>query len=137
MKRLIFILIWLIPNVGQEKIYDITVTIPEKVSDIETLELAIPIATVYHAVESQTDNTPLITASGAKINPDNPQKFIAISQDLLEYFKFGDTVIITGGPRDSVWIVEDVMNKKWNMRLDFLVKAPEMGVYRNLKIKKI
>ena len=29
-------------------------------------------ATVYHAVEGQTDNTPLITASGKKINPNNP-----------------------------------------------------------------
>ena len=29
-------------------------------------------ATIYHAVEGQTDSTPLITASGKHIDPNNP-----------------------------------------------------------------
>jgi len=41
-------------------------------------------ATVYHAVEGQTDSTPLITASGKKINANNPasHRWIAVSRDL-------------------------------------------------------
>ncbi|MHA2377272.1 MAG: hypothetical protein ACXAB9_14010, partial [Candidatus Thorarchaeota archaeon] len=29
-------------------------------------------ATIYHAVEGQTDSTPFVTASGKHINPNNP-----------------------------------------------------------------
>ena len=41
-------------------------------------------ATIYHAVPGQTDDTPFVTASNSKINPENPQghRWIAVSRDL-------------------------------------------------------
>lgn len=92
--------------------------------------------TVYHAVESQTDDTPLITASGKRINSNNPQKFLAISWDLKEHFKFGDTVIVSNGPKDSIWVVEDLMNKRWKMKVDFLMPTHVYTKYEKVKIKK-
>lgn len=82
-------------------------------------------ATAYHPVKEQTDNMPLITADGSRINPLNPKehKWIGISQDLLKYFNYGDTVLVrnAGKEFDGVWIIHDCMNKKWKKRIDFLV----------------
>lgn len=74
--------------------------------------------TVYWAVPSQTNSDPSITAFGYRIkDPNNPPNYIAISRDLLEYFKPGDTLTLRG----EKWIVADLMNKRWTRKIDFLV----------------
>lgn len=83
-------------------------------------------ATVYHPTAAQTDDTPLITASNARINPDDPlsQRFIALSRDLEERFelKFGDKLYIqNAGPYDGCWIFQDRMHYRWENRIDFLI----------------
>lgn len=99
-------------------------------------------ATIYHAVEGQTDSTPLITASGKHINPKNPagHRWIAVSRDLEEIgFVFGEKVLVTGAEHmDGVYVVEDRMNRRWTKRIDFLVnESMKGGKWRGVKIKLI
>ena len=99
-------------------------------------------ATIYHAVEGQTDSTPLITASGKHINPNNPagHKWFAVSRDLeILGFVFGEKVLVTGAEQmDGVYVVEDRMNRRWTKRIDFLVnETMKGGRRRGVKIKLI
>jgi len=96
-------------------------------------------ATVYHPVPNQTDSTPFITASGAHIDPDDPQghRWIAVSRDLEDFgFVFGAKVRVSGaGKLDGIWTVEDRMNKRYTKRIDFLVnKDMTGGKWNNVKI---
>ena len=83
-------------------------------------------ATIYHAVEEQTDSTPNITASGYEINMKDPlsDRIIAVSWDLENEYKFkmGDMVHINGtGVLDGIWFVRDRMNPRFRKRIDILV----------------
>jgi 3D (Asp-Asp-Asp) domain-containing protein len=96
-------------------------------------------ATIYHAVPSQTDSTPFITASNKHINKENPQghRWIAVSRDLEPLgFIFGAIVCVEGaGEMDGLWRVEDRMNKRWTRRIDFLVNQNmASGKWENVKI---
>jgi hypothetical protein len=88
-------------------------------------------ATIYHAVEEQTDDTPLITASLQKINPDNPlgHRWIAVSRDLEAIgYTFGTKVCVMGTDIfDGDWTVQDRMNSRWSCRIDFLVNTDVKG----------
>src|ERR1044072_3273090 len=61
--------------------------------------------TVYNPEKRQCDNTPLVTASNAKIDVSKLQKqevrWLALSRNMLKrwngYFNYGDTVQITAG----------------------------------------
>ena len=92
---------------------------------------AIVTATIYHAVPSQTDSTPLITASNKKINADNPQghKWIAVSRDLEALgYTFGTKVcVMNAGEMYGIWTVQDRMNKRFTKRIDFLVNEDMTG----------
>jgi len=100
-------------------------------------------ATIYHAVEAQTDSTPDITASGYKINMEDPlsDRIIAVSRDLesIYGFKMGDMVRVQGtGILDGTWFIRDRMNKRWKKRIDFLVpQAVKGGKWENVKITHI
>ena len=103
------------------------------------LKILLVTATIYHAVPEQTDSTPFITASGAHINPEDPQghRWIAVSRDLEEQgMTFGVKVYITGaGDLDGIWTVQDRMNKRWKNRIDFLVcKTIKGGKWENVKV---
>ena len=95
-------------------------------------------ATIYHAVEEQTDSTPDITASGYKINMEDPlsDRIIAVSWDLenIYGFKMGDMVYIKGTPYlDGIWFVRDRMHKRWKKRIDFLVpESIKAGKWENV-----
>ncbi len=97
-------------------------------------------ATIYHAVEEQTDSTPNITASGYKINMADPlsDRIIAVSWDLENVygFKMGDMVYVSGtGVLDGIWFVRDRMNKRFRKRIDFLVpQAMKGGKWENVLI---
>lgn len=89
-------------------------------------------ATCFNAVETQTDDTPLTTAFGFKIDVAHPfkHKYIAVSRDLLTHFSAGDTVLVSGTfVYDGIWIVADKMNKKYCNRIDFLVP---LGSYQHV-----
>ena len=83
-------------------------------------------ATMYHPVEAQCDDTPLITADGSKICPISVSdwNWIAVSQDLLYknggFLNYGDKVYIKGTHRDGVYTVRDCMNKRKTYQIDIL-----------------
>ena len=80
--------------------------------------------TTYTPSVEETDSTPLITASGFKINPANPKRhrIIAVSRDLKKKYKFGKKVRITGiGKLSGTYTIRDVMNKRYKKRVDILI----------------
>lgn len=95
-------------------------------------------ATVYNAVPDQTDSDPLITASLKQIDPNNPQRWIAVSRDLEELgITLGSRVCIdNAGEMSGEWVVEDRMNRRWRRRIDFLVHdSIRLGKWTNVKIR--
>lgn len=84
--------------------------------------------TTYTTILKETDSTPLITASGLKLDSLNPKKHrvIAISRDLKKLFAFGDKVMITNaGIYNGIWYIHDLMHKKWKNRIDILINPGE------------
>ena len=92
--------------------------------------------TTYTPTAEECDSTPLITASGFKINEGNPRRhrIIAVSRDLKRKYKFGTKLRIKGaGKYDGTYIVRDVMNKRYTKRIDILVGKKD----KQTKLKKI
>jgi len=90
----------------------------------------------YRADTAETDSTPLITASGFKLDSLNPKKHrvIAISRDLKALFAFGDKVKLTNaGKFNGVWIIHDVMNKRYKNKIDILINPGD----RQLSLKGV
>jgi 3D (Asp-Asp-Asp) domain-containing protein len=83
-------------------------------------------ATMYHPVEAQCDDTPLITADGSKINPYKVSEWnwVAVSPDLLKknggVFNYGDQIYISGTHRDGIYTIHDCMNKRKTNQIDIL-----------------
>ena len=83
-------------------------------------------ATMYHPVEAQCDDTPLITADGSRICPINVSdwNWIAVSQDLLKknggIFDYGDQVYVKGTHKDGIYTIHDCMNKRKKNQIDIL-----------------
>lgn len=78
----------------------------------------------YNAVEEQTDDTPLITASNEMIH----KGVIALSRDLEEEygFKFGDQIFIKElkGP----FIFKDRMNKRFKRSVDIYSECEKEAI---------
>ena len=92
--------------------------------EINGIEPDIVSVTTYSPTIEQTDSTPLVTASGYKINPANPkrQRIVAVSRDLKKKYKFGKKVRITGiGKLSGTYTIRDVMNKRFKKRVDILI----------------
>ena len=86
------------------------------------------VATVYHAVETQTDSTPLITASGYVISdPYNPPNIAAVPRNLIYdgTVSYGDLVEVECGGCEiqGVYQIQDIMNERYNgsSMIDLLV----------------
>jgi 3D (Asp-Asp-Asp) domain-containing protein len=97
--------------------------------------------TTYSPTVEQTDSTPLITASGFKINEKNPRRhrIVAVSRDLKRKYKFGTKLHIKGaGKYDGTYTVRDVMNKRYTKRIDILVgKKDKQTKVKKVKVYKI
>jgi len=117
----------------------------EEVADIMIEKKHIPYdlvtVTTYTVSKGETDSTPLITASGYKLDSLNPkkQKVIAISRDLKRKYKFGQKVRVKGaGKLDGVYTVRDLMAKRWTKKIDILINPDESGTkIRRVKIYNI
>ena len=85
--------------------------------------------TTYTTDPSETDEEPLITASGFKVDSLNPRrhKIIAVSRDLKKRYPFGSKVKIKGlGKKyDGVYKVEDVMHSRWRKKIDILINKKD------------
>jgi 3D (Asp-Asp-Asp) domain-containing protein len=97
--------------------------------------------TTYTASTNETDSTPLITASGFKLDSLNPAKhrIIAVSRDLKSKWKFGTRVkILNAGIYNGVYQVLDVMNKRFKSRIDILINSNDQHTkLENIKILKL
>ncbi|MBB6610754.1 hypothetical protein H7F15_06870 [Pontibacter sp. Tf4] len=115
-------------------------TLPE----INSLEVS---ASVYFPEPHQTDNTPFITADGSRINRKDPaaHRWIAVSRDLHTRWggdlAFGDSLWVTGisDELDGLYIVRDVMNRRFRKQVDILVgrKDKIMGYWDDVQIEKL
>ena len=97
-------------------------------------------ATVYNAVEEQTNSDPSHTASMFKLDLSNPYKhrIIAVSRDLLIEFPMGTKVRITGTKYDGIYTVRDKMNKRYKNRIDILINIDmRIGNWKNATITKL
>jgi 3D (Asp-Asp-Asp) domain-containing protein len=116
------------------------VKIASTFSTVKSLALTVTLTT-YTVDPSQTDNTPLITASGFKLDNLNPRRHrvIAISRDLKARFKFGSRVRITNAGRfNGVYVVRDLMNKRFRRKIDILINPEDKHTkLTNVIINKI
>lgn len=107
----------------------------------ESYEVMEVTATTYTPSVRETDSTPLITASGFKINPKNPKRhrIIAVSRDLKRKYKFGTRVKVSGaGKYSGEYVVRDVMNKRYKKRIDILIgRKDKQTKFKNVKIRKV
>ena len=105
-------------------------------------EVYVVTATVYHAVEGQCDNSPLVTASGAKIKSAESayeHRYLAVSRDLLDVFPYGTIVEVSGcGELDGIYCVVDTMAKRFKGYVDILIN-PDMrgGKWQGVRIRKV
>jgi 3D (Asp-Asp-Asp) domain-containing protein len=112
----------------------------EKKIEMEIKDVIPDIVTVttYSPTVEQTDSTPLITASGFKINPNNPkkQRIVAVSRDLKKKYKFGKKIRITGiGKLSGTYTIRDVMNKRYKKRVDILIGEDDKQTsFKNAKL---
>ena len=113
----------------------------EIAKEIEGVVPDIVTVTTYTPSVEETDSTPLITASGFKINPKNPKRhrIIAVSRDLKKKYKFGKKVRITGiGKYSGTYTVRDVMNKRYRKRIDILIGTKDKQTkFKKAKLYKI
>ncbi len=102
-------------------------------------------ATVYNPVEGQTDDSPLATADGSKIDLKKLKKkrikWIAVSRDLLKDYEYGAKVKITCTSYPSIngtYEVHDTMNKRFSNRIDILsAEKDSVGLYKEVKIETV
>lgn len=93
--------------------------------------------TYYQPVKAQCNNEPLVTADGSKINLHHLKqgriRWCAISRDLLWLFPKNrpKRIYIDGF---GIYQVRDIMNKRWNHRVDILIHPKDS---RRIKLEKI
>lgn len=107
------------------------IPISKHVDYIEPIKSEVVTLTTYSPNEGETDSTPNITASGFKIDVDNPgkHKIIAVSRDLKRKWKFNQKVRIRkAGKYNGVYTIKDVMNKRHKKRIDILVGLTEKPI---------
>jgi 3D (Asp-Asp-Asp) domain-containing protein len=113
----------------------------EGADNTEMYEVIEVTATTYKATQNETDSTPLVTASGFKINPKRAKqhRIIAVSRDLKRKYKFGTRVKVSGaGKYSGEYVVRDVMNKRYKKRIDILIgKKDKQTKFKNVKIRKV
>ena len=97
--------------------------------------------TTYSIDGNQTDSTPLLTASGFKINPLNPKRhrIIAVSRDLKRKYRFGQRVRITNaGKYNGEYVVRDLMHHRWKNKIDILINPSDKHTkLRRAKMYKV
>lgn len=96
------------------------------------------VVTVYHPVKAQTDDTPLITSDGSRIDLRKLKRreirWCAISRDLLWLFP-KDRPKRIHIERLGVYEVRDTINKRFDHRVDILLHPSDKGMLnKRLKI---
>ena len=96
-------------------------------------------ATTYKLTRAENGPYGNNMASGYKVSYKHPglNRVIAVSRDLLKHYPFHTHVIVKGaGKLDGIWKVEDVMNKRFTKRIDFLIGwKTKHNKFNNVTIK--
>ena len=93
--------------------------------------------TYYQPIKEQCNSEPLVTADGSKINLHHLKqgkiKWCAISRDLLWLFPKNrpKRIYIDGF---GTYQVRDIMNKRWNHRVDILIHPKDS---KRIKLEKV
>ena len=93
--------------------------------------------TYYQPIKEQCNSEPLVTADGSKINLHHLKqgkiKWCAISRDLLWLFPKNrpKRIYIDGF---GIYQVRDIMNKRWNHRVDILIHPKDS---KRIKLEKV
>ncbi len=135
-KLFILLVILILFTSNQTKIEKTEEQIVDEIIEKEKIDYELVTATTYSINVEETDSTPLLTASGFKLDSINPKddKVIAISRDLKRKLKFGERVRIKGaGNLDGIYYVRDLMNKRFRNKIDILINPDETGT----KIKNV
>lgn len=139
-----FVIIWLLIGcvIGFGRKPQVVVEEKKVYVEVESEVTYVVTATVYHAVEEQCDGSPLVTASGAKIESAESaydHRYLAVSRDLLDVFPYGTMVEVSGcGELDGIYCVVDTMAKRFKGYVDILIN-PDMkgGKWEGVRIKKV
>lgn len=139
MKTILCILVILFSTIpsGMSVVMNIPIKVEEKVIlDYHTVRVS-----MYTTNAVQTDSTPLVTASGFKLDSINPGKhrIIAVSWDLKKLFKYGDKVRVEGiGKYDGVYVVRDLMHSRWEKKIDILIDPTDKAIsFKTAKLSKV
>lgn len=126
------------------KIDNLSTEVVQIEKQIDTIYINSPLEkiitlTVYNPVESQCDDTPLVTANGTKIDLEKLKKgeikYCAVSRDLLSEIPYGSIIYIEG---HGEYEVVDTMNKRIKMGVDILQDVSEKGFKKtNIRILKV
>ena len=138
-----FAIIWLLIGcvIGFGRKPQVVVEEKKVYIEVESEVTYIVTATVYHAVAGQCDDSPLVTASGARISSAESaydHRYLAVSRDLLDVFPYGTMGEVSGGGElDGVYTVVDTLNKRYKGYIDLLIN-PDMrgGKWEGVRIKK-
>lgn len=136
MRLIIVILLFLIPQtVGNFISFDVIDNVITK--EIKNVWKEKVTMTIYSPTNSETDSTPDLTASGFKIDTDNPSKhrIIAVSRDLKRKgWGFNKKVRIRkAGKYNGVYTIKDLMNKRYKKTIDILVDED----HKPVKLKNV
>jgi 3D (Asp-Asp-Asp) domain-containing protein len=139
-----FVIIWLLIGcvIGFGRKPQVVVEEKKVYVEVESEVTYVVTATVYHAVAGQCDDSPLVTASGARISSAESaydHRYLAVSRDLLDVFPYGTMVEVSGcGELDGVYTVVDTLNKRYKGYIDILIN-PDMrgGKWEGVRIKKV
>lgn len=119
----------------------VVMNIPIKVEEKVILDYHTVRVSMYTTNAVQTDSTPLVTASGFKLDSINPGKhrIIAVSWDLKKLFKYGDKVRVEGiGKYDGVYVVRDLMHSRWEKKIDILIDPTDKAIsFKAAKLSKV
>ena len=98
----------------------------------DVIELKGITITSYNNEESQTDSTPHIMASNRMVY----EGAVAISRDLKEKYKlrWGDFVLLDS---DRLYVIEDLMNERYEKRIDIFSFDKKRSKKINFKNKEI
>jgi len=96
-------------------------------------------ATTYKLTTRENGPYGNVLASGFKANKEYPgnDRVVAVSRDLLKKYPLHTDILIKGaGKLDGIWKVEDVMNKRFRKRIDFLLNwKVKHNKFNNVTIK--
>lgn len=131
-------------NLNSEKSQRVYYTDDDETELIMEDENSIRIVTVtqYHPVKEQCDEDPLVTADNSVIDlrklKQGKLKWVAVSRDLREVYKYGDIIILSGDPEIAgAYIVHDTMHPRFTNRIDILTfPGQPVGKWEEITVEK-